>query len=461
MRKLRYAAPAGLIIALIAMGVPVRTAAAQTNSQQRGSALATTPDPAPPDPGASPHPKSQVERMFVFTGSLRVRLESTRGSDFSLTTANAYTLTRTRMGLAFQPLSWLRLFGEAADDRAEFYKAAPGTGVDDPFDLRQAYIEGGTIAGNGVRARIGRQAITIGSGRLLATGDWSNDFKTYDAARATFTSGFMNLEWIAGSPVQIDTTRFDRHKAGEHFYVAYSTFKTILPGGSLEPYFMAKTQDGTDNVKSKDGHLGSADTLYAGTRIVGKLAGRFDYTGEVVRQAGHYSHDVVDAWGYSAGGGWMVNQSAWRPHISGDFTWASGDDGKKDGFHQAFDCLYGLNQPMNSLTGQVAWKNIQDWRAGVDFAPVKRLKIKIDYRDYWLATVADGLYSIAGTRTVFDAKATSNHVGEGIDTQAIFTLTRKTVIGFGFGNIRPGAYLKQAGKTTGFAYPSLSFERQL
>jgi hypothetical protein len=399
--------------------------------------------------------------MFSFTGSVRVRLESTQGANFTVTNANAYTLTRARFGVAFQPLPWLRLFGEAADARAEFYKTSPSTSVSDPFDLRQAYIEGGTLDGNGFRARIGRQEMTIGSGRLLATGDWSNDFKTYDAGRGSLTSDFMNLDLVYGSPVQLDNTRFDRHKAGEHFYVAYATFKTILPGGSLEPYFMAKTQDGTDDVKSKDGHLGSADTLYAGARIIGKLPGRFDYTAEGVREVGHYSHDVVDAWGYSAGGGWLVNRSVWKPHISSDFTWASGDDGKKDGFHEAFDGLYGLNQPLNSMTGQISWKNIQDWRAGVDFVPVKKLTLKVDYRDYWLATVADGLYNPAGTRTVFDAKATSNHVGEGVDAQAIFKLNPKTTIGVGFGNLRPGAYLKQAGKTTGFAYPSLAFTRQL
>jgi hypothetical protein len=418
---------------------------------------------SPADSGstAAAAPKGSVEKMFVFTGSLRVRLESTRGTDFSLTNADAYTLTRARLGLAFQPFPWIRLFGEAADARAEFYKATPATGIDDPFDLRQAYAEGGKLEGNGFRARVGRQEMTIGSGRLLATGDWSNDFKTYDAARTTFTSDPMNLDVIYGSPVQVDTTRFDRHKAGEHFYVAYSTFKTILPGGSVEPYFMAKTQDGTDDVKSKDGHLGSADTLYAGARIIGKLPGRFDYTAEGVREVGHYSHDVVNAWGYSMGGGWTVAPAHWKPRVSSDFTWASGDDGKKDGFHEAFDGLYGLNQPLNSLTGLISWKNIQDWRAGVDFLPLPKLTIKVDYRDYWLATVADGLYNISGTRTVFDAKATSNHVGEGLESQAIFKLNGKTSIGVGFGNLKPGAYLKQAGKTTGFVYPCLSFSRQL
>lgn len=157
----------------------------------------------------------------------------------------------------------------------------------------------------------------------------------------------------------------------------------------------------------------------------------------------------------------MINHYAWMPHISSDYVWATGDSGKKDGFHQNFDCMYGLNQWLNSMTGQVSWRNIKDLRAGVDFSPVKKLKIKIDLRDYWLATVQDGLYSTTGVRTVFEAKATSSHVREGVDTQLIYKPKAKTEIGVGFGNLVPGAYLEQAGKTTGLIYPTLWFTRKL
>ncbi len=460
MRRLSGIARTGLVFVVFAMGGLEQTAAAQNSSQPARSEAKAAKDSATGSlaPGRQ---KCFLERTIVFTGSLRVRLESTQGSDFSLTTANAYVLTRARLGVGFRPVPWLRVFGEAADARAEFYKTKPPSSNDNPFDLRQAYIEAGTLEGNGVRVRLGRQDMTIGSGRLVAVGDWGNDSRTFDVARGTIASGKFNVEVIAGSPVLPDTTRFDRHKAGEHFFVAYSTIKSILPGASIEPYFMAKTQAGTDAVKSKDGQLGDADTLYAGMRLTGKLPGRFDYSFEGVREAGHYSHDVVDAWGYVAGGGWTINRSAWNPHVSSDYVWASGDSGKKDGFHQNFDCLYGLNQPLNSMTGQISWKNIEDWRAGVDFTPGKKLKVKIDFRDYWLATVQDGLYNSSGTRTVFDAKATSSHVGVGVDAQVILTLNQKTLVGLGFGNLTPGAYLKQAGKTTGLIYPSIYFTHQL
>jgi len=450
---------AGIVTAFIAMGMQAQTTAVQTTTPPAVSD--TRPARASANDASPKSATSFLDGKLTFTGQLRIRLEAYHGTDFAPTPANEYTLTRIRFGVAFRPFPWIRAYAEAADARAEFYKVGPASNIDDPFDLRQAYLEAGTLEGNGVRVRVGREDMTIGSGRLVAVGDWGNDAKTFDVARTTFTYGFMNNELIYGSPVNLDTTRFDRHKPGEHFYMDYATFKKILPGGSVEPYFIAKTQDGTDDVKSKDGHLGSADTLYGGLRVIGKLPGRFDYSVEGVKEVGHYSHDVVDALGWVAGGGWTVNDAPAKLHFSSDFVWASGDDGKKDGFHEAFDCLYGLNQPLNSMTGQISWKNIQDWRAGVDFSPAKKLKVKVDYRDYWLANTQDGLYNSSGTRTVFDAKATSNHVGEGVDAQFIVTLNSKTVLGLGLGDLNPGAYLKQAGKTTGLIYPSLWFTRQL
>jgi hypothetical protein len=398
-----------------------------------------------------------LRRTFQFTGSARVRVEAPQGSDFTSTPADAYALTRIRFGLAFRPLKWLRFFGEAEDSRVEFYRTNPPSTLSDPFEWRQGYVEAGAIEGDGAKLRVGRQDLFIGSLHLISTGDWSNITKNFNVARGTLTEGNFKLDMIGGSVVLDDPTRMDRSKPGEHFYVAYGAWKNLLPGASIEPYVMAKT---AMNVKGKDGKLGDADTIYGGLRLIGKV-GAFDYNAEAVREGGSYGTDVVQALGYVAGAGWLIRDTLAKPHVSSDFSWASGDSGRKDGHHESFDYLYGAQQPLMSLAGQVAWRNIGDWRAGVDFAPFKKLTVKVDFRDYWLATVQDGLYNAFGTRTVLNAKATSTHVGEGIESQFVYTITPKTSFGIGVGNLTPGAYLKQSGKTTGYVYPYLSFSRSL
>lgn len=102
---------------------------------------------------------------FSFTGEFRSRWEGGIGADFALTPRDSYVLTRTRLGLAFKPTPWLRFIAEAQDARAMFYKVMPGTGVDNPFDWRQGWVELGVAEGPGMRLRVGRQDMTLGSGR--------------------------------------------------------------------------------------------------------------------------------------------------------------------------------------------------------------------------------------------------------------------------------------------------------
>jgi hypothetical protein len=425
--------------------VPTPGTTSSTNSQQKA---------ADKD---QEKPKNYLERTFTISGQIRERWEGTEGSNFTVTPADSYVLSRIRLGLAYKPTSWLRFFGEAMDSRAMFYKISPPSSVDDPMDWHQGYLEVGALEGNGVKARVGRQELFIGSNRLVQSLDWTNIPKTYDVARGTIATNAFAVDLIGGSVVLVDPNRMDRSKPGEHFYVAYSSFKKLIPRASIEPYLMAKTQF---SVKSKEGETGAADTLYAGGRMIGTTKGRLDYNFEGVREAGDYANDSIQAWGYLGGGGWTVSPSLWKLHVSSDYLFASGNDGKKDGIHDQFDYLYGANQPFNSLTGQFAWRNIEDWRAGVDFYPLKKLKVKIDYRDYWLATVQDGLYNAVGIETVLNAKATSNHVGEGVDTMLTFAINGKTTLGTGVGTLTPGAYLVESKKTSGFLYPFLYFTRQ-
>jgi hypothetical protein len=360
--------------------------------------------------------------------------------------------------VAFKPTSWLRFYGETQDSRVLFYKVNPSSSVSDPFDWRQGYVEVGALEGNGVNVRVGRQDFQLGSGRLVASADWSNVTKPFDIAVGTVTFGSFSTQLVAGSIILVDPDRMDRSKPGEHFYADYSIFKKLIPGASVEPYLMAKT---ALNVKGKDGVLGNADTIYMGGRIIGKVPAGFDYNFEGVREAGSYADDSVSAFGYVGGGGWSNARLPWKLHFSSDYQFASGDSGRKDGRHESFDSLYGLQQPLTSLTGLFYWRNIENWRSGVDFTPLRRLQMKVSYRDYWLADVTDGLYNSSGTETVLNKKATSNHVGEGVDTQAFVALNGKTAFGIGVGTLAPGAYLVQSKKTSGFVYPYLSFTRQL
>ncbi|HTW65187.1 MAG TPA: alginate export family protein [Bryobacteraceae bacterium] len=412
-------------------------------------------DPADDDQTSRSGAMNYLLRTVRFTGSIRERWEETDGP-FSVTPADSYVLSQERLGLSFQPSSWLHFVVEAQDARVLFYKTTPSSAISNPIDLHYAWVSLGNSEGPGTFVQVGRQNLVIGSGHLIASLDdwWGNTARDFDVVNGSYTTKFFKTQLVAGSEVLINPDAPDEHKPGDHFYVDYNTFGHLVPGASLEPYFIARTYDG---VKSKEGQAGNAETLALGGRWIGKLPGSFDYNFEPMHEYGYYSSDQLDANALLAGAGWTSTPFGWKTRVSTDYEYASGDNEKKNGTRETFDNMFGFNQPMNSLTGAFGFKNLKDLRSGVEFTPVKKLKIKVDGREFWLANTADGLYNALGTLTVHNMKATSAHVGESIEMMATATLTKNTAFGFGVGTLFPGEYLKQSGKDQAYLYPYISF----
>src|SRR5437764_4315950 len=120
--------------------------------------------------------------------------------------------------------------------------------------------------------------------------------RTFDAVDLSLTRGDDRLDFFAGSAVQIDPMRFDRHKPGEHFYGVYASLRHVLPGLNVEPYLLFKQ---TLLIKSEVGVPGDALVMSPGARVFGKAPGHLDYAVEVVAQRGTYSGDRVIAMGQS------------------------------------------------------------------------------------------------------------------------------------------------------------------
>lgn len=419
---------------------------------------------AQPDTQAKPSSKddsaeqSYLRHTIKFSGSIRERWEAMDGP-FSATPADSYVISQIRLGMDFQPTSWLNFFAQAQDVRVLFYQVTPSNAFSDPFDLHQAYMSVGHAEGPGFFVQAGRQDMVIGSGHLLAATDdwWSLTSRNFDVIHGTYTNTYFKSQLVAGSAVLINPDGFDEHRTGDHIYADYNSFGRIIPGASVEPYFIVRT---LDNVKSKEDQIGGMDTLALGGRIVGTTPGGFDYNFEPLHEFGGYSNDRLDANGLLTGAGWTAKSSAWTPRLSTDYEFASGDNGQKNGVRETFDNMFGYNYPMNSLTSVFDWKNLKDLRAGVEFTPLKKLKFKVNGRDFWLASVHDGLYNAYGTETILNPKATSAHVGESVEMMATATLSKYTSVGFGVATLFAGEYLKESNKDQPFICPYFFFAQR-
>jgi len=368
--------------------------------------------------------------------------------------SDTYYLSRIRVDFGIRPVSWLKFFAEAQDARVAGYNISPApTTIYNPMDLRQGYIELDHEGTLDLSLTGGRQELRFGGERLIGPADWGMS-RTFDAVDLSVSQGKAKVDLFAGSPVLIDSTRFDRHKPGEHLYGAYGSIRAVLPGMNVEPYLLFKQNLA---IKSEEGVVGDALVASPGARVFGKAPGRLDYTVELVVQRGSYSSDRVTAMGQSYVAGWTMTDSPFKPRLSAEYNYASGDAADKDGVRGTFDQFYPSNHLYYGMIDQFGWKNLKNWRTGFDCVPARKLTLRADFNEFYLATVQDSLYNSSGTSAVLDRTATSNHVGSEVNAVALYQWSKIWKFGAGCGHLFAGDYLKQSKVGFGYTYPYLMF----
>lgn len=402
---------------------------------------------------ATPDDVVAVPAWLELSGAARLRWEIPSGSDFADPSGQGYFLTRLRLDFGLRPWRSLRLFSQFQDSRILGFDGPHlPLGSRNPLDLKQGYLEYAFDGSTRWQVRAGRQEISLGSGRFMSPADFSNVGRSFDAIRATVANRSLNVDLIAGSVVLTDPARFDRHKPGDHVFTVYATLARLVPYVKVEPYLFAKR---LSVAVSKAGHVANAVVYSPGFRVLSKDAGPVNFSFEVTAQRGDWASDRVRGYAYIVTAGYAFLNTRWKPHASADYNYASGDSNPKEPVKRDMEPFYGNNQPYFSITSLIGWKNMKDLRSGVDFAPVKRFKVSIDYRNFTLATVQDAFYNAQNTRFLVNRTATSAHVGQGIET--VFNYDAPHGFGFSLGIARlfPGEYLKQSGRSTGYFYPYL------
>jgi hypothetical protein len=170
-------------------------------------------------------------------------------------------------------------------------------------------------------------------------------------------------------------------------------------------------------------------------------------------QRGSYSSDKIEPLGDSSVLGWTLSNSALKPRLSVEYNYASGDAANKDGERNTFDQFYPTNHNYYGMIDQFGWRNMKNARAGFNFLPLKKLKVRSDFNEFYLATVQDALYNTSGTAAVLDRKATSGHIGSETNTVGLYSYSKVWKFGAGFGHLFASQFLKQSKDSFGYTCP--------
>jgi hypothetical protein len=383
----------------------------------------------------------------------RARFENPLSLGFVPDAADSYFLSRVRLDIGVRPVRQVRFYVQFHDSRAWGYDTRSSlASFQNPLDWRQGYAEYTSNEARGVQLRFGRQEIQFGAGRLVGAPDWSNTGKSFDAARVALYRPGYRADLVAGSVVQVDARRSDRHKPGEHLYGGYGSLTRWVKAANIQPYFFLKT---ALNCAPERGVPGDGNVFTAGFRWEGTLPGRFDYAAEYAGQWGSWSSDTIRATAGAYTFGWRPTASSLKPRLSLDFAHSSGDGNAKDGTRATFDQLYASNHNSMGITDQSGWRNVRMPKVAFEMNLTPKLKVLADFREIYLATLQDGFYNGAGTRTVLNRAATSRHVGAETDLVTTYQVSKTMTVGAGLGHMFAGAYLRQSTKAGDYTYPYL------
>jgi hypothetical protein len=267
-----------------------------------------------------------------------------------------------------------------------------------------------------------------------------------DAVKVEIGTSDATLDLFASSVVTIDPANPDHHHDGFNLHGAYGSFKRIVPRATVESYLLWKT--------------GNVSIWTAGFRVAAMpgtpgLHG-FDYQSEIAKQwgsAGILKHSAVAGYailGYSPG------PRFWAPHLSAEYSHASGDPNPGSGTHRTFDQLFPTNHLFYGITDPVGWQNMNMGRVGLDAKPRKRLQLAVDYRQLWLASAQDALYNVAGGVAVRPRSGnTARHIGGEIDFSSTWAVSSQWKLGGGIGHLTAGEFLKENTKGSGQTFPFL------
>jgi hypothetical protein len=368
---------------------------------------------------------------FTLSAEERGRAEFIRGLGFTPGRDNDYYLHRLRLNLSLDPVPWLRFYFQGQDSRAPSYRMPVPDNVANTFDLRQGYVELGRTDKGPWDLRLGRQELIFGEERLVGASNWGNVGRAFDGARLTWRRPRARLDWFATTLVVPLNGHFDRPRLNDaRLYGMYGAFENWLPKSVVEPFFLIKTDNRT--------HI---SVYTGGARLNGKLPRRLDYDLELALQSGR-AGAVHGRLGYT------LSKDPLSPRLLAEYNYATGH-----GRYGTFDQLYPTNHNKYGTADVIAWRNIHDLMAGSEWKPLRHWKLNLDYHSFWLATRNDALYTEAGAAFVRNPAASSSHVGDEVDFQALWRATTKLQLGFGVGHLFPGRFLKDSTPGAGYTYP--------
>jgi hypothetical protein len=406
------------------------------------------------------------------------------------TNSNEYWLTRLlpRIGYTadcFSVVVEARSSFSIGDDRYTSTAAGKNLAEDDgPLQLELAYVAIGNPKVSPFSAKIGRQYLQYGEGRLVGNAFWLNIPHTFDAVKVRYQDSNVGVDVFAANLVYVRGDHFDESNRQDTLSGVYVDLPGLSKESINELYVFARNVSGeilTDNwtlVPAPFRFTAPQDLYTYGLRSKSK-AGAFapwDYSIEAMWQVGNRTAVFPATPLATAEAAPRLQQNAWAFILQGGYTWkdvsmtprlalimscASGDQNSKDQDSQTFMNILPSNHGLYGIMDLSSLQNLIDYRANFTLKPTKTTSLAFDVHQQYLENNHDYWYNVAGVpRNTPGAAAGSGKgfginpgyetdIGEETDVIGGWNVRRGLLLELGLGHFFRGDYVRESLRAVG------------
>jgi hypothetical protein len=379
-------------------------------------------------------------------GEVRERYEFYHNPDAGLPPANAHgnngDLTQRYMLYAdvhFRP--YFRFFGQIVSGLEEGRIGGPRPDVDqDPFAFHQAFADVILPLGapkDTLTARLGRQELEYGSGRLIDVRNGPNLRLSFDAARLLWHTQNWEVDGWWGRPVLNRLGVFDDiPDPARQFWGIYAVGPLpLLPKGNVDLYCLGFENKDAVYVQGPGYEL--RNTL--GTRLWGKPL-PWEYNVEYDWQFGTFNAGTIEAWTAAHAIRYNFSDLPLKPRLGLRFDFTSGDNNKATANLQTFNPLFPSGEYFN-LLNPVGPLNLIDLHPTLDLYAGEKVTLSFDWDFFWRENLGDGVYRISGV-PLRTGVGGGRYVGNSPAVTIVWNATRHISVLTQYVHFLPGPYFE-------------------
>ncbi|MFH1762126.1 MAG: alginate export family protein, partial [bacterium] len=400
-------------------------------------------------------------------GSLRFRYEYMNNYSlvkYGTKTSDDVLYERVMLNFRYKTKHNINFFLEVYDAhfRLNEYSAEDFSGAcshQNPFDLKQLFIEINPIPGIPVGFKVGRQEISYGDTRIWGPGHWSNSGKyNWDAVKLFLNVDVFNLDILYGKRLIADPEKIDMDHYPFQSGGLYMTLKK-LPF-MLDLFYVGKL-DRRDSTKGESGY-GKLFLNTIGSHIKGGI-NKFDYKATAAGQVGKYGKDDAAAYAVNVFLGYIIEER-FQSRLMLGYTYANGDKEPDDGRHQTFDGVFGAVAQYYGRMNKFFWMNIHDLQADFSIKPLKKISALVSYHYFCLVQSKDAWYDTSGKphkNRIDKTGKSGTDLGQELDLIISTAVNKNIKIQIGYAHFFPGNFIKNTGNGDpadwAYAQTALSF----